>query len=1819
MFGRISHIVLVFAISLFALFSLACSDNKSVSSYSQEISTDDSVTITFNEPIIDENATLENGTQTLKAVLPSTEADKKIILNGESIFAQYSYLSPYELTIVFPQGALKPNTKYKLELKLDKLESSRLKDTLNLEFHTLPTQIHTSQFTPNFISDTSFNFDVNVSFSQPIVITPLSTASEAKDFNTLRKAISLQDESGKELEFSIGFNIYDSSLVIQSQNLTLTDKPTRYILTLKADYFGLQKDEILRYERISEGLEIVDIRAISSEKPHIQVHFSQPLADNKDIKDFISLSPNLKTTTIIQGNILQIYAPFNITQSYTLKIKEGIAAVDKSRLKDSKEEQIVFNQIAPSIVFSQQGVFLPSQAEKKIAFKSMNVKKVKLKISKIYPNNITAYLHKQNLIGSTKYADNTDYEYWADYEDFGIYADFERLGDVVLEKDFTLDMQKNQWIQTQLDFSSLKASEGIFILELSFDKDGVDYDFPQDTADWKKEQFFNKFGKIQKHLIFSNIALLAQQIDNKLEVLALDITSNKPLPQVQINAINPKNQVIAKSTSNAQGLSTFENANKIMYLNATQGKDTTILRLNSPLSLEGFDTQGLESTSNVNAYIYTDRGVYRPGDTAHINIIARADNKSVTHPISISITSPQGKVVLEDFMLKEQLFGLYHYDFKSEKSAQTGIWRVKVKVGDAEFWHNLSIESVVPDRIRAEILSPDTLSLQSLEKNNKTLPYDINAHYLFGAPAADLKFESNLYVQGVNFYAKAYPNYTFSHPSSLQYSFNDRQEGTLDEKGNSSNAFSLDNLEDINKNLRVLIHTKVFENGGRYVNARKAINIALYDSFVGIKTPTRYVNAGDEIALPVIVLSNDTQKPLPNRKLTYRIYHNSYSWWWDYDSYDEFSRSFKKDRNTKLIKQGSLTSGDKPTLLRFSPHQNGELFIEVEDESNHQKSAVFMYASESGEPTDAPKLTQLQVKSDKQSYVSNEKAKISFESPKDSKALVSVVGGNKILQRFWLDTQEGQTSFELALKESFAPNVYVAIALLQNYTTLDNDRSQRLYGVLPIMVENPESKLSLEIQAPDSIRPNTDFKVKLSNTQKQKSAYTLAIVDEGLLNLTDFISPNPWAYFYQKMAFMLSVFDNYDLIIGRDIGKMHQILKVGGDELATSSNRKDLNQAERFKPVVFYSKPVMSDENGNAEFSYTMPAYMGSVRIMAVGVNEKAYGSKSQNMKITAPVVMLKTLPRSLKIGDSFELAIEVLPTQENVGKTTLKLKSGEKIKLEKTSLTLDLKDKKSQIVKINAKVSEESIGEDFIEISLANGDFTMNDVTHIDVLPNNPYTTISQKHTLESKQKLSLENPKNYVKDSESSYIVVSQKPIISIDHRLKWLIRYPYGCIEQTTSSVMPQLFLSTLSNADFIDKPSIVTNINAGISRISTFQTSDGGFAYWQGESQSDSWGSAYAGHFLLLAKKQGYYVPESVLKKWVSYAIYNAQGNTQSGGNVYLLYLLSLAGEPQIGLLNNIYEHQFSKLEVSDKWLLAAAYKLAGMEEIAQKITKDLPTKATKRNDSYYDFSYGSALRDDAMILNAFSEIYKTPHKELLSHILGQLESDKWYSTQTLGYSLLAIANTIPQEQTEAKSFSFKFDGKSYESADSIKLPFNSQKAQIVSMSDFPLYINHIWDGILLEKDITARAEKIALEREFLDENGKPLDVSTLDSAKSFYLVLRLKNADENTPVSVKNVAITQNLPSGWEIENTRLNDDNLPDFVRNDHITYHTTYTDIRDDKIMWFLDFNNQPRKMFVKINTITPGSYILPPASAEAMYDNSFRANTTAMPVIVK
>lgn len=1792
------HIYKIWLMLLCALF-VACSDNKSVSSYTQEIATTPKILITFNEPIT---------TQDKQGSIHTADKNDKIIaLNGEAIRADYAFKSTYELLIIPSVPALKPNAEYRLEIKLSKLVDSMLEDNLNLKLHTKPTEVLSASLEPDYIDEKSFYLNARISLSQIIDTSDIREALKAQSVDFKTKIISLSDDAGSQIPFS--FESQKDEINIQSEALPIEQAPKTYTLTLKADYFGFEEDEVLRYVRTARGLEVEDIAANSSQKPSITISFSQILADNANIQDFISITPNIAANIAKSGNKLIISAPFGIAKPYTVRVKEGIKSIDGLELKSPREERIIFEPLPPSLVFSQQGVFLPTIADKKLSFKSINVNRVHLKISRIYPNNITAYLYKQNLIGDVKYNANNAYD---EYDTYGIYSDFEQLGDVVFEQSFDIPNQANEWIQNQLDFSALKAKEGIFIVELSFGADDVDAKSLK-AQSYDNAYFLRKNGTIQKHLIFSNIALIAQRINDKLEVFALDIASNKPLSQVQIQAISHKNQSIAKANTNEQGIATFENLKDVMYLSATKGDSTTILRLNAPLVLDSFDVKGLESTQGVNAYIYTDRGVYRPGEKAHINIIARADSKPITHPIYISITSPQGKKVVDKQKLTDNLFGFFNYEFDTDKNAPTGVWRIQADVGGSAFWHNVSLESVVPNRIKVELKTDEELTQAQIAEYD-SIPYAISSSYLFGAPAANLTYTNQMYIQGVDFTPKVYRDYTFANPSSLRYSFNDTQEGQLDSKGFVEGIFNVNDLEHLNQNLRAFMSVKVFENGGRYVMARKNIDITLFDSFVGIKAPKAEVSLDSHLKIPIIVLSKDSQKLLANRPLTYRIYHSAHSWWWDYDSYDSFARSMKSSRHTKLIQEGSLTSSDKPIMLDFTPTQHGEMLLEVEDMQNHNTSAVLFYVGMSGEPSLNPKANTLAIKADKSQYQAGERAKISFESVQDAKALVSVVSANKVLERFWLDTKDTESGFELLLKDSYAPNVYVSVSVLQDYKKLDNDRAQRLYGVIPIMVENTESKLNLALQAPQSIRPNTDFSIKLSNKEGKKVAYSVAVVDEGLLNLTDFISPNPWAYFYQKLAFMLESFDNYDLIIGRDMGQIHKVFKVGGDMMLASAQRKDLSQAQRFKPVAFYTPPIMSDEQGRAEVTYKMPAYMGSVRIMAVALNDTSYGAAAQNMQVSAPVAMLSTIPRSLKIGDVFSLAIEVVPTQHKAGKTTLKLASGDKIHLDKQTFTLDFSDTASQIIHTNAKVSPDSIGQDFIDIVLENGDFTMQERTDIDILPFNPYTTLSKKFTLEPNATLTLQNPKHYIKDSQRGYVLISQSPIMSIEHRLRWLIRYPYGCIEQTTSSLISQLFLH-LSGADSINKAQIVKDINAGISRIATFQTSDGGFAYWQGGNSADAWGSAYAGHFLLLAKAQGYYVPQDMLRAWINYETYYVK-NAPAKQAIYPLYLLSLAGEPQLGLLNYIYEHNFNDLDISDKWLLAAAYKLASIDDIAQKITHNLPTKSPKHDESYYKDSYGSNLRDDAIILKAYTDIYKTPKAELAAYIQEQLEGQEWYSTQTLGFSLLALAgNNASVKADSIMPMKFSLAGKVYDEAlDSIKVPFSAETSKLISQSDKPLYVNQVWEGILLQKDIKPNAQKIALSREFYDEQGKPIDVGSLPSGSSFYLSLTLTNA--NKAVDIKNVAITQILPSGWEIENTRLSDEYLPNFARND-----ADYTDMRDDRVMWFLDFNSQKaaeRKIFVKINTITPGEYVLPPATADAMYDNSFLANTASLPVVI-
>lgn len=1734
-------------------------------------------------------------------------ANGEIQVNGNYFIGSYVFSNGNRI-ILLPDEPFSGNKKY--EIKLDSSLINKNADSninnknLTINFETKPIEAQFQDI--NFIRDTQLLDKIKLEAKLEL--------SQKVSLKDIKENLKLLDLNGNSIEL----NINKDSEQINTYYIysTLIDSPKQnddtYNLILSKD-IGLQKEineKIIAPKNIS--LDVISSKTINGDKISIEIKFSQALEQNINLNNFIRISPNVKFNASQIDNIINITGNFAQDVDYVVEILKGIKSQNSKLEKDVKIDIKTYD-IPPRIKFSNDGIFLPDVNNKKIAFRSVNVKKANIVVKKIYANNITHFLNKSDLIKN-----NVNY-YW-------LTSDFSYIGDTIKEMTIDIDSPKNVWVQNEIDLSFIKDTSGVFIVSLHFGKDDVDYKFPAGTSDWRQYNYFDDNGSLYKQIVFSNMALIAQSFydgeKNKIIASAIDIRDNKPLSGVNIQSISINNQTISSGITDKDGNVTLDYSSnktakytKPMYLYGTKGDDFAILHLDSmKLNLDGFDVGGIDDSNNLKAFIYTDRDVYRPGDTAYLNIIARNGTSKIEHPIKLTITTPRNKKQINELSISPIQNGIYYYEFTTDKNADTGTYNISVDIGGNVFNHKIAVEAVVPNRIKVDINALDEIDL----KKEKNIKFGIQSDYLFGAPASGLEYDVDVFIRPKSFISKNYKDYIFENKTNLSYQDNRSYNGNLNDNGSATGNIDIKNINKIDKNLEAVLIARVFENNGRQVNNRKVVNLKFFDSFVGIKQPsTRYVKQDDNINLSVILI-DENEKPIANRKLKYKIYNNSYSWWWDYSSYEQYALSIKSDKNTKLINEGEITTNNKINNISFKVKDRGEILVEVIDSTNNQSASILLYSSSWGEPLDVDKITQLQIKTDKKEYSHNDTAKVIFESIKGGKALITISDSNNILDRYWIDTKDNQSVVDIKIDEKYSPNLYASVLLLQNYQDNDNDRSLRLYGVVPIKIINDKTKLDVDIKAPNEILPNSSVNVEVSNKQNKQVTYTIALVDEGLLGLTNFKTPSPWDYFYAKMKYNIDTFDTYGYVVNKTTGRIEKVYSIGGDYAAESlgsQNKQKDDSAERFKPVAFFVKPMQSDKEGKANFEFKIPSYLGSLRVMVVAVDENNFGSADKNIRVSAPIVMLPTIPRSLKINDYFKIPVEIMPIKDDVKNATISIKSNGIINFDKQSYNLSFNDKKSKVVFFEGHVREE-IGIEDIVINLKSGDFSMTDSTNIDIKAPNPYTTLIDNFVINSDNKIATINaPSSFVGKSNIGKITISNTPILSIDHRLLWLIKYPYGCIEQTTSSIFPQLFIDKLSNAGFIDKQTMIDNINAGISRIALFQTSDGGFSYWMGQGSSDFWGSNYASHFLFMAKKQGFVVSDDMLNRVINYQIKNARNNYN---DIYPLYLLALSGNVQLGIMNEIYENNMNSLSIVNKWLLAASYKLAGFDDIATKISANLNTEPNDKSN-YYDYSYGSSLRSKAMILQAYKIINNKIHKGLYDDIKNALESDKWLSTQTTSYALLVLADIKEDAKNSNIEGTITINNKKQSfNKDSSNIIFSLNDGVAKVESNKNLFINYTWEGIIANKAGDNISKNLKLKREFVEidnyNNEKQINPRNLKSSKSFYIKLTLEKLDDEN--YLENIALVQNLPSGWEIENTRLNNDPVANRVANANSTI--TYTDIRDDKIMWFFDLYNKPQVVYVKINAVTPGNYTLPPAYAEAMYDGNYKASSDSFRVNV-
>ena len=1109
----------------------------------------------------------------------------------------------------------------------------------------------------------------------------------------------------------------------------------------------------------------------------------------------------------------------------------------------------------------------------------------------------------------------------------------------------------------------------------------------------------------------------------------------------------------------------------------------------------------------------------------------------------------------------------------------------------------------------------------------------LHVEWLQGAIARNLKYD----IQGT-FIAtpttfEGYKGFYFDDPSRV---FNTEESklisGVTNERGDATVQARFELGSTAPGMLLANLVTRVYEESGDFSIDADRMLYSPYRRYAGIKSPQKdkeQLNTGTNYTYEVASVDY-LGKPQANTELDVKVYKVYWYWWWDSNS--SGLANYVSDSYNKPVKTFTVrTDGDgRGTFqLSFPDKEWGTYFISVKDKESKHSTGVMSYFdwpyNEGRRNTDGSEsATMLSFKTDKDSYTPGEKMVVTFPSTKGSRAIISIENGVRVLSLTEHTCEDKQTTVRLDVTKDMQPNAYVYITLLQPHGITKNDLPIRLYGVVPFTVTSPESHLTPVIQSPAELKPDASYTVSVSEKNGKEMAYTLAIVDEGLLDLTRFRTPEPWKAFNAREALGVNTWDLYNYVVGAYGGRIEQLFSIGGDDALNKGPKAIVN---RFKPVVRFDGPFLLKKGKTARHTYQMPNYNGRVKIMVVAGNGEAYGHADKSVMVRKPVMLLGTLPRVIGVGEEMVVPATVFATEDGVGAVNVSIACSSNMEVvgEATrSLSFERKGDQQASFRIRVKKNP-GIGKVTITAT-GKGDKSVYE-TELEIRTvRRPQVKVTAA-TLETGKSWKETVTMPGAAGTNQLTLEVSDIAPVNLSSRLSYLLGYPHGCLEQITSKGFPQLYISSFTDLTPQQAKSTEEAVKEVIRRLRSYQTVDGAFAYWPGGTSSNGWGTVYATHFLLEASKKGYLVPEAmkqsvlnnlrrVARNWKPATSYymDSEETTQA----YRLYVLALAGSPEMGAMNRLKE--MKDLASMSRWSLASAYALVGREDVAQ----DLISKTTALPSGYseYDETFGSDVRDQSIQLMTLCLLDKGKEAAtLVEELSKQLSSDDWLSTQSTAFALVALSDYLAKYRVDGvMDFTYACGGKDGQvktdkniwSETLLDKAGTSASVELKNTGKSTLFARIITEGIPEQGEEKAYANGVSLAVSYVDLNGRPVNVAQLEQGTNFSAVVTVKNPSAR---GYNNLVLSEIFPAGWEILNTRFLNG-----AATDSLTAGVNYQDIRDDRVYSYIDRLPAGSQVTVKINlcAVYPGRFYLPPVYCEAMYDYLIRANTAGQEVTV-
>ncbi|CAM1354599.1 alpha-2-macroglobulin family protein [Tenacibaculum insulae] len=1589
---------------------------------------------------------------------------------------------------------------------------------------------------------------------------------------------------------------------------------------------------------------VLNVEVTNTDKQHIEISFSDPIKKAQNLEGLIQFknTQKRKFTYKITNNSVVIYPKASFKNKVAIEIFKGIKSAEGYNLKQNYSKILHFQQLKPSVSLLKSGTIIPNSKNLKINFKAVNLKAVDVTVYKIYKDNVLQFLQNNNLDnrGNLRYVGRPEAKYTVNLSNQGV--------DLTKENAFAIDLAEILSVENgamyrvefsfKQQYSNYSCDETTNNSTIIYGKKEVNtkqYDSPNYYSNddyysyrWNDRKnpctasyFYNK--NQTTNILATNIGAIVKKGNNGTNFIAVtNLLTTMPVNRAIVTLYNLQQQPIKSAATNKDGIVNFTDIKNAFFAVITKDKNTTYVKLKdgNALSMSKFDVSGTKLQKGIKGYIYGERGVWRPGDQLFLTFVLNDNANPIpeNHPIKFELINPQGKIIERKILYKNSN-NVYAYTPKSNTDAITGNWKLRVSVGGAVFNKTLKIETIKPNRLKIKLQTPT-----DFVKANTLIEGNVEVKWLHGAIARELKLDINgKFTQTKTVFPK-FKNYNFD---DVTRRFRTEEfkvlKGTLNNEGKTTFSVKpkLDNKAP--GMLKASFITKVYENGGDFSTDVFSKKVSPYKTYVGLlnaeeQQSKNYLFTDEKYTFNVATV-NENGIGVAN-DLEVKVYKLSWRWWWSTSDNGLSNYDGTRHHQTyKTLQVKTNASGKGSFNLKVSENDWGRYLVKVTDKkSKHVTSniAYFDWPSWYGKKKgsqDKTNATMLVFTTDKESYEVNETATVKFPSSEGGRALITIENGTEVLDHFWVETSAKQTEFNFPVLANYTPNVFVNISLLQKHSQTINDLPIRMYGSIPMLVNDPTTKLAPEIDLADELRPESTAKISVKEKNGKAMTYTIALVDDGLLDLTRFKTPNPWHTFYARQSLGVKTWDIFDDVIGAYGGKVNQILSIGGDEAEAGSKNK---KANRFKPMVTYLGPFNLAKGDRKEHKIKIPKYVGSVRAMVVATDAKneAYGSAEKTAFVRKPVMILASLPRKITPQETVTLPVTVFAMLPSVKKVKVTVQPNESFTIMgNKSQTISFNQPDEKMAYFTLKVNDfKGIGK--VQIDAVSGREKASYEVEIDVLNPNPITTEVKDVVLTSNEQKEFNFTTFGTKGTNAVSVELSTLPPMNFTKRMGYLIQYPHGCVEQTTSSAFPQLYLAAIFDLSEEKQQDIERNIKATIQRLSDFQISNGGLSYWQGNGRANSWGTSYAGHFMMEAEKKGYALPIGFKSKWISYQKQqsrNWRNNSTYYNNAlsqaYRLYTLSLANSADIASMNRLRETKNISNEA--KMRLASAYALIGKKSIAKGILNQLnATSFSKRRYS----NYGSETRNKAMALDTYTLLNdQIKAIKLAKEIAENLSSEQWMSTQTTAYSLLSMSKYALQngESTGVNAiYTLNKNTKTINIskalyAEDIEDVNKENTFKITNKSSGVLYARIFNKGILPVGKEKVIQQNLEVTITYKTKDGNRVAIDNLSQGTNFVAEVTVKNATND---KIENVALTQFMPSGWEIVNTRFTD------FGNTTNSSQVDFTDIRDASINNYFTLKAYETKTFkVLLNASYLGTYYLPGVQVEAMYDNDYIART--------